>query len=69
MGTPFFIYPQPSYDKVIPVTFSELGFSELVSVYNELKELGRPPPIIDAAELQKDPEVLLYCFLNYHTFF
>ena len=50
---------QPSYDKVIPATFSELGFSELVSVYNELKELGRPPPIIDAAELQKDPEVLL----------
>lgn len=50
---------QPSYDKVMPATLSELGFSELVSVYNELKELGRPPPIIDAAELQKDPEVLL----------
>ncbi|XP_023545463.1 branched-chain-amino-acid aminotransferase-like protein 2 isoform X1 [Cucurbita pepo subsp. pepo] len=49
----------PSYDKVIPATFSELGFSELVSVYNELKELGRPPPIIDAAELQKDPEATL----------
>ncbi|XP_031736596.1 branched-chain-amino-acid aminotransferase-like protein 1 isoform X2 [Cucumis sativus] len=49
----------PSYDKVIPASFSELGFSELVSIYNELKELGRLPPIIDAAELQKNPEATL----------
>jgi hypothetical protein len=34
-----------------------LGLAELVSIYNELSELGKPPPVIDASELQKDPEV------------
>ncbi|CAJ2628648.1 branched-chain-amino-acid aminotransferase-like protein 2-like [Trifolium pratense] len=49
----------PSFDKVVPPSFFELGLAELVSIYNELSELGKPPPVIDAAELQKDPETTL----------
>lgn len=49
---------QPSFDKVVPPSFLELGFADLVSVYNDLHELGSAPPIIDAADLQQDPEVL-----------
>lgn len=46
----------PSFDKVVPPSFFELGLAELVSIYNELCENGKRPPVIDAAELQKDPE-------------
>ncbi|KAI4301831.1 hypothetical protein L6164_035071 [Bauhinia variegata] len=45
-----------SFDKVVPPSFFELGFSLLVCIYNELCEMGKPPPVIDAAELQEDPE-------------
>lgn len=50
---------QPSFDKVVPPSFRELGLAELVSIYNELSELGKAPCIIDAADLQRDPEVFL----------
>ncbi|KAL5566134.1 hypothetical protein UlMin_029298, partial [Ulmus minor] len=46
----------PSFDKVVPPSFFELGFGNLITIYNELSALGKPPPIIDAAELQEDPE-------------
>ncbi|MED6222307.1 hypothetical protein PIB30_063100 [Stylosanthes scabra] len=46
----------PSFDKVVAPSFFELGLAELVRIYNELRELGKPPPVIDAAELQQDPE-------------
>ncbi|CAK9138350.1 unnamed protein product [Ilex paraguariensis] len=49
----------PSYDKVLPPSFLELGLAGLVSIYSELCELGKPPPIIDAAELQENPEAAL----------
>ncbi|KAE9593670.1 hypothetical protein Lal_00036349 [Lupinus albus] len=49
----------PSFDKVVPPSFFELGLAELVSIYNELREIGKPPPVIDAAELQQDPETTL----------
>uniref|UniRef100_A0A5B7BNX2 Putative branched-chain-amino-acid aminotransferase-like protein 1 n=1 Tax=Davidia involucrata TaxID=16924 RepID=A0A5B7BNX2_DAVIN len=49
----------PSFDKVVPPSFLELGLAGLVSIYTELSELGKPPPIIDAAELQQDPEAAL----------
>ncbi|XP_057963387.1 branched-chain-amino-acid aminotransferase-like protein 1 isoform X2 [Malania oleifera] len=49
----------PSFNKVVPPSFLELGVAELVSIYSELCELGMPPPVIDAAELQKDPEAIL----------
>ncbi|AET02179.1 branched-chain-amino-acid aminotransferase-like protein, putative [Medicago truncatula] len=45
----------PSFDKVVPPSFFELGLAELVSIYNELCENGKRPPVIDASELQKDP--------------
>lgn len=48
---------QPSFGKVLPPSFEELGVASLISIYNELSELGRPPTIVDAAELQQDPEV------------
>jgi len=53
-----FLYVQPSFDKVVPPSFYELGLAELVCIYNELREIGKAPPVIDAAELQQDPEVL-----------
>ncbi|MCH84577.1 branched-chain-amino-acid aminotransferase-like protein 1-like [Trifolium medium] len=46
-----------SFDKVVPPSLIELGLAELVSIHSELSEIGKPPPVIDAAELQKDPEV------------
>ncbi|KAK3147191.1 hypothetical protein QOZ80_3BG0279280 [Eleusine coracana subsp. coracana] len=49
----------PSYDKVIPPTFMELGIGELVSIYSELCQFGSPPPVIDADDLQRDPEAVL----------
>ncbi|KAL8159525.1 hypothetical protein V2J09_001062, partial [Rumex salicifolius] len=49
-------YCKASFDKVIPSSFIEIGLPDLVSVYCELCELGKAPPIIDAADLQKDPE-------------
>jgi hypothetical protein len=48
---------QPSFGKVIPPSFFELGLLELVQIYNELSDIGKPPPVIDAEELQKDPQV------------
>ncbi|WVY95198.1 hypothetical protein V8G54_034286 [Vigna mungo] len=49
----------PSFDKVVPPSFYELGLAELVCIYNELRETGKAPPVIDAAELQQDPEATL----------
>ncbi|XP_048225644.1 branched-chain-amino-acid aminotransferase-like protein 1 isoform X2 [Ricinus communis] len=46
----------PSFGKVVPPSFSELGLAELVSIYNDLSQLGKPPPVIDGADLQQDPE-------------
>ncbi|XP_054800790.1 branched-chain-amino-acid aminotransferase-like protein 2 [Prosopis cineraria] len=50
----------PSFDKVVPASFFELGLAELVCIYNELCERGKPPPVIDAAELKEDPEATLH---------
>lgn len=49
----------PSFEKVVPPSFLELGLAGLVSIYTELCELGKAPPIIDAADLQQDPEAVL----------
>ncbi|KAI3927819.1 hypothetical protein MKW98_023420 [Papaver atlanticum] len=49
----------PSFDKVVPPSFLELGLAELVSIYSELSDLGTVPPIIDAEDLQQDPEAVL----------
>ncbi|XP_020169095.1 branched-chain-amino-acid aminotransferase-like protein 1 isoform X1 [Aegilops tauschii subsp. strangulata] len=49
----------PSFDKVVPPSFLELGVAELVAIYSELCELGSPPPVIDADDLQRDPEAVL----------
>lgn len=40
-------------------SFLELGLAELVAIYNELSDLGKPPPVIDVAELREDPEVCI----------
>ncbi|GAY63916.1 hypothetical protein CUMW_229440 [Citrus unshiu] len=47
----------PSFDKVVPPSFKELGLADLVTIYSELCELGKSPVIVDAADLQQDPEV------------
>lgn len=49
----------PSFNKVVSSTFFELGLSSLVATYGELCELGKPPTVIDASELQENPEVVL----------
>lgn len=46
----------PSFEKVVPPTFLEVGLANLVTIYSELCDLGNPPAVIDAAELQEDPE-------------
>lgn len=48
----------PSFDKVVPASFLELGLADLVSIYGELCELGNTPAVIDVADLQQDPEVV-----------
>ncbi|WOK95973.1 branched-chain-amino-acid aminotransferase-like protein 1 [Canna indica] len=48
-----------SFNKVVPPSFLELGLGDLVSIYSELCELGVSPPVIDADDLQNDPEVVL----------
>ncbi|VFQ69057.1 unnamed protein product [Cuscuta campestris] len=47
----------PSFDEHVPSSFLELGLGDLVSLYSELSRLGKPPPVIDAADLRTDPEV------------
>ncbi|GLT38323.1 hypothetical protein SLA2020_125790 [Shorea laevis] len=46
----------PSFDKVAPPSLLELGLAELVSIYSELSELGKAPPVIDTEDLEQDPE-------------
>ncbi|MCH81695.1 branched-chain-amino-acid aminotransferase-like protein 2, partial [Trifolium medium] len=54
----------PSFGKVVPPSFFELGLLELVQIYNELCDIGNPPTVIDAEELQKDPEATLRTLCN-----
>ncbi|KAJ4719298.1 Branched-chain-amino-acid aminotransferase-like protein [Melia azedarach] len=49
----------PSFDKVVPPSFQELGLADLVSIYSELCQLGKRPVIIDSDDLQRDPEATL----------
>ncbi|XVE62965.1 hypothetical protein DITRI_Ditri06bG0161700 [Diplodiscus trichospermus] len=49
----------PSFDEVVPPLFLELGLGELVSIYSELCAMGKPPPVIDAVDLQQNPEATL----------
>ncbi|GMH10449.1 hypothetical protein Nepgr_012290 [Nepenthes gracilis] len=46
----------PSFENVVPPSFSEIGLAGLASIYIELCDLGNPPFIIDAMELLQDPE-------------
>ncbi|KAK4483570.1 hypothetical protein RD792_010769 [Penstemon davidsonii] len=48
-----------SYDKVIPPLFMDLGYESLVSIYGELCDLGKSPPVIDSDLLREDPEATL----------
>lgn len=42
---------------MMPASFLELGLADLVSIYSELCELGNAPTVLDAADLQEEPEV------------
>ena len=53
----FEILLQPSFEKVHPLSFAELGLGELVSIYSDLCQMGTPPAIVDADEFQQDPVV------------
>lgn len=48
-----------SFGKIVHPSHKELGLTDLVSIYSELCELGKTPVIIDAADLQQDPEAAL----------
>uniref|UniRef100_A0A0D3AFJ6 Uncharacterized protein n=1 Tax=Brassica oleracea var. oleracea TaxID=109376 RepID=A0A0D3AFJ6_BRAOL len=54
----------PSFEKIHPSSFLELGLGELVSIYSDLCQMGTPPPVIDADELQRDPETTLRGLYN-----
>ncbi|KAK6163093.1 hypothetical protein DH2020_002934 [Rehmannia glutinosa] len=49
-----------SYDKVLPPLFVDLGYDKLVSIYSELCDEGKPPPVIDSDLLREDPEATLH---------
>ncbi|RID43624.1 hypothetical protein BRARA_I00474 [Brassica rapa] len=49
----------PSFDKVIPLSFLDVGLADLVSIYSDLCQMGTPPPVIDADDLQRNPEATL----------
>ncbi|KAK2640540.1 hypothetical protein Ddye_028335 [Dipteronia dyeriana] len=49
----------PSFDKVVPPSLQELGLTDLVLMYSDLCKLGKPPVIIDSADLRQDPEATL----------
>ncbi|KHG02354.1 hypothetical protein F383_25439 [Gossypium arboreum] len=53
-----------SFEKVVPPSFLELGLGDLVSIYSELCALGKPPPVIDAADLQQNPEPFPFSFYD-----
>ncbi|KAL8061838.1 hypothetical protein ABFX02_02G109600 [Erythranthe guttata] len=48
-----------SYDKVVPPSFIDLGYASMVSIYSELCQEGKPPPVIDSDFLRQDPEATL----------
>ncbi|XP_042027028.1 branched-chain-amino-acid aminotransferase-like protein 1 [Salvia splendens] len=48
-----------SYNKVSPPSFSMLGYYNLVSIYHELCDQGKTPPVIDSDLLREDPEATL----------
>ncbi|KAI3445167.1 hypothetical protein Pfo_001832 [Paulownia fortunei] len=48
-----------SYDKVLPPLFIDLGYATLVSIYGELCDEGKSPPVIDSDLLREDPEATL----------
>lgn len=50
----------PSFDNIIPASSDELDLVQLVAIYNELKRLGHPPAIVDAKDLQTNPEGILH---------
>ncbi|WZY74295.1 hypothetical protein YC2023_006535 [Brassica napus] len=58
-GSKKYRYCKPSFEKVHPPSFLELGLGELVSIYSDLCQMGTPPAVIDADELQRDPETTL----------
>ncbi|KAJ3698087.1 hypothetical protein LUZ61_001792 [Rhynchospora tenuis] len=49
----------PSFHKVSSASFLELGYPGLLAIYTELSELGAAPPVINAEDLQNDPEAVL----------
>ncbi|KAL2633879.1 hypothetical protein R1flu_005358 [Riccia fluitans] len=46
----------PSFDKVLSVTLDELDLGNLVGIFSELSSRGNPPPVVNARDLQQDPE-------------
>ncbi|XP_056165837.1 branched-chain-amino-acid aminotransferase-like protein 1 isoform X2 [Syzygium oleosum] len=58
-GSKKYRYCKPSFDKITPPSFLEIGLAELVSIYSQLYELGNPPAVVDVADLQQDPEATL----------
>lgn len=50
------LHSLPSFDNVIPASSDELDLAQLVSIYNELKQLGHSPTIVDADDLQTNAE-------------
>jgi hypothetical protein len=49
---------QPSFDKVLQEEIPELEMVHLAALYMELRSIGQTPPIIDATDLRRNPEVL-----------
>eukprot|EP00898_Chlorokybus_atmophyticus_P002908 jgi/Chlat1/3618/Chrsp237S03618 len=50
------IHLLPSFAEVLPCTLEETCLPALVQLYSELRQQGRPPPVVDANVLRQNPE-------------
>jgi hypothetical protein len=56
---------QASWDKVLSASLRELDLAPLLDIFIELSATGHAPPVVDAKDLQQDPEV---CPLQFWSF-
>lgn len=56
-------FSQESYDKIIPPSFIDLGYHNLVVIYSDLSGHGNTPHVIDTESLHEDPEVHVYLYI------
>ncbi|CAI7750295.1 unnamed protein product [Closterium sp. NIES-54] len=49
----------PSFGEVSPPSLSETALPHLLTIHSALSHMGRPPPVVDATQLQSNPQGVL----------